>query len=135
MPNILKNLDDLWSKSAEAAVLGSMLIEPKCIPEVCAVIHRADWFFLTAHRHLFDAIVMLNVKQDESIDAVLLRGELLRVKRLDEAGGVEYIGKILDSVPSSANVVYYAKIVKSKHLFRNMIKVVQEISEIGRAHV
>ena len=65
---------------------------------------------------------------DESgIDGVLLRDELIKRKCLEEIGGVEYIGKILDSVPSSANVVYYSNVVKDKMLLRELINTASEI--------
>jgi len=51
---------------------------------------------------------------------VLLRDELVTMGKMEEVG-VEYIAKILDSVPSSANVMYYAKIVREKHLLRRLI--------------
>jgi replicative DNA helicase len=52
---------------------------------------------------------------------VLLRDELARNSRLEDAGGVEYIARILDSVPSAANVVYYAGVVRDKMLLRELI--------------
>ncbi|MEA3226334.1 MAG: replicative DNA helicase, partial [Planctomycetota bacterium] len=55
------------------------------------------------------------------IDGVLLRDELIKNNCLEEVGGVEYIARILDSVPSSANVNYYAGVVKDKMLLRELI--------------
>jgi len=127
--NPLKNPDRLWSKEAEAAVLGSMMIDQKCIPEVLAIIIRTDMFFDMAHRYIFDAIVLLHIKQKPT-EAVLLRTELKRTKKLDEVGGVEYIAAILDSVPSSANALYYAKIVRDRYNYRTMLKIVHEIADI-----
>jgi len=109
------------SLAAEAAVLGSMLIDPECIGEVVELVER-DAFFRIEHRHIFEALITLYEKNKGiGIDAVLLRDELIKGNRLEEVGGVEYIGKILDSVPSSANVAYYANIVKDKMLLRELI--------------
>jgi replicative DNA helicase len=58
---------------------------------------------------------------------VLLRDELVKRNNLEEAGGVEYIAKILDSVPSAANVAYYAGVVKDKMLLRELIAAAGEI--------
>ncbi len=44
-----------------------------------------------------------------------------------EVGGVEYIAKVMDSVPSSANVMYYAGIVKDKLLMREIVAAASEI--------
>jgi replicative DNA helicase len=109
------------SLSAEAAVLGSMLIDPECIGEVIEIVER-DAFYRIEHRHIFEALISLYEKnKGVGIDAVLLRDELIKRNHLEEVGGVEYIAKILDSVPSSANVAYYAGIVKDKMLLRELI--------------
>ena len=109
------------SLAAEAAVLGSMLIDPECIGEVVEILER-DAFYRIEHRHIFEALISLYEKNKGiGIDAVLLRNELIKRKHLEDVGGVEYIAKILDSVPSSANVVYYAGVVKDKMLLRELI--------------
>lgn len=117
------------SIAAEAAVLGSMLINPDCISEVVDRLRAGD-FYRQEHRYIFDAIIALYEKHTgEAIDGVLLRDELEKRKQLDDAGGVEYIGRIMDSVPTSANVVYYAGIVKDKSLLRDIIGAAGEILE------
>ena len=109
------------SLAAEAAVLGSMLIDPECIGDVVEIVER-DAFYRIEHRHIFEALISLYEKNKGiGIDAVLLRDELIKHEHLEEVGGVEYIAKILDSVPSSANVAYYAGIVKDKMLLRELI--------------
>ncbi|MFC1792206.1 replicative DNA helicase [Planctomycetota bacterium] len=109
------------SLAAEAAVLGSMLIDPECIGEVVEHVER-DAFYRIEHRHIFEALISLYEKNKGiGIDAVLLRDELVKRDLLEEVGGVEYIAKILDSVPSSANVAYYANVVKDKMLLRELI--------------
>jgi len=83
---------------------------------------------------IFDALISLYEKskgEDIAIDAVLLRDELEKRKQLEEVGGVAYIAKILDSVPSSANVMYYTDIIKDKQLLREMISAANEILDLG----
>jgi replicative DNA helicase len=117
------------SLAAEAAVLGSMIIDPACIAEVIEQLDRHA-FYRAEHQMIFDALIGLYEKnRGEAIDAVLLRDELEKRKQLEEAGGVEYIAKIMDSVPSSANVMYYVGIVKDKLLLRETIGAVSEILE------
>jgi replicative DNA helicase len=117
------------SLAAEAAVLGSMLIDPECIGDVVEIVER-DAFYRIEHRHIFDALITLYEKNKGiGIDAVLLRDELVKSNRLEEVGGVEYIAKILDSVPSSANVAYYAGVVKDKMLLRELISTAGAILE------
>jgi replicative DNA helicase len=115
------------SLAAEAAVLGSMIIDPACISEALEQL-KADAFYRIEHQIIFDALVTLYEKnKGEAIDAVLLRDELEKRKQLEEVGGVEYIAKIMDSVPSSANVMYYTGIVKDKQLLREIIAAAGEI--------
>jgi len=131
------------SPAAEAAVLGSMIIDPQCIGDVVEQLDR-EAFYRIEHRHIFDALVALYEKgpvlqfEDGSesdkapghaIDAVLLRNELEKNKRLEEVGGVEYIARIMDSVPSAASVMYYAGIVKDKALLRRIIAAAGQILE------
>lgn len=117
------------SLAAEAAVLGSMIIDPERIGEVIEVVGTDD-FYRLEHRYIFDALIALYEKhKGGAIDAVLLRDELEKRKQLDSVGGVEYLGKIIESVPSSANVMYYAGIVKDKKLLREIIAAAGEILE------
>ena len=115
------------SLEAEAGVLGSMIVDPKCISQVVEIL-KTDAFYRVEHQMLFDAIVAVYEQhKGGAVDAVLLRDELKKRKQLDAVGGVEYIGRIMESVPSSANVLYYAGIVKDKQLLREMIGAVSEI--------
>ncbi len=115
------------SLAAEASVLGSMLLDPERIGEVIEIVSQ-ECFYRVEHRYMFDAIVSLYEKnKSHGLDAVLLRDELEKRKQLEEVGGVEYIGKILDSVPSSANAIYYAEIIKDKMLMRQLIQIATEI--------
>ncbi len=115
------------SLAAEAAVLGSMIIDPNCIGDVIEHI-SCDAFYRIEHQIIYDALIRLYEKnKGEGIDGVLLRDELERVGKLTEIGGVEYLADIMDSVPSSANVMYYAGIVKDKHLLRELISVAGEV--------
>ncbi len=115
------------SLAAEAAVLGSMIIDPECIGEVVETLER-DAFYRIEHRHIYEALISLYEKnKGVGIDGVLLRDELVKRGLLEEVGGVEYIGKILDSVPSAANVAYYTGVVKDKMLLRELISVAGEI--------
>jgi len=131
------------SLAAEAAVLGSMLIDPKCISDVIEILGRGaaleagKMFYRLEHQRIFDALIALYEKnKGEGIDAVLLRDELERRKELEEVGGAEYIGKILESVPSAASVEYYAGIVKDKSLLRELIGAASGILDdaYGDAH-
>jgi len=115
------------SLAAEAAVLGSMIIDPACIGQVVEMLSR-DSFYRVEHQLIYDAVIALYEKnRGEGIDGVLLRNELEGRKQLEQVGGVEYLGKLANSVPSSANVAYYAGIIKDKQLLRELIQTATEI--------
>jgi replicative DNA helicase len=106
------------SLAAEAAVLGSMVIDPACIGQVIELLDR-NAFYRVEHQMIFDAGVALYEKnRPDAIDGVLVRDELEKRNQIEAIGGVEYLAKVIESVPSSANVMYYAGIVRDKQLLR-----------------
>ena len=113
------------SPEAEAAVLGSMLLDRECIGDVIEHI-SADAFSLTEHRIIYEAVLSL-YEQNSQIDLVLLRDELKKRKSLDAVGGVDYLVRVIESVPSAASSEYYAKIVKEKAMLRDLARVCGEV--------
>jgi len=78
-------------------------------------------FYDERHRRIFRAMIAIS-QRGEVVDPVTLGNELLRRGELDASGGKEYIGELIDAVPTSANVEYHAKIVKEKALLRRLIE-------------
>ncbi len=115
------------SLAAEAAVLGSMIVDPPCIGDVIEHLNTSS-FYRIEHQLIFDAIIELYEKnKGEGLDGVLLRNELEKRNKLQEAGGIQYLSEVVESVPGSANVMYYAGIVKEKQLLRELIQAASEI--------
>jgi replicative DNA helicase len=104
---------------AEKSVLGAILIHNDAFNHAAELIDSRD-FFRDAHRRIFDKMVVLSERGD-AIDFVTLKEELTRGGDLDEVGGPAYIASLADGVPRSANVQYYARIVKEKATLRNLI--------------
>src|SRR6187200_3078588 len=104
---------------AERSVLGAILVHNDAFNLAAQVIDSQD-FYRDAHRRIFDRMVALNERHD-AIDFVTLKEELARRGDLDEVGGPAYIAALADGVPRSANVEYYARIVKEKATLRNLI--------------
>jgi replicative DNA helicase len=104
---------------AEKSVLGAILIHNDAFNAAAEVIDAGD-FFRDAHRRIFDRMVALSERGD-AIDFVTLKEELSRKGDLDEVGGPAYIASLADGVPRSANVEYYARIVKEKSTLRSLI--------------
>ena len=105
---------------AEQSVIGSMLLDKEAISTVTELLRGED-FYKEAHRLIFNAVIELFDK-DEPVDLVTLV-DILRVKGiLDNVGGITYLTNLVSSVPTAANVKYYAKIVDEKSTLRKLIK-------------
>ncbi|HUW19445.1 MAG TPA: replicative DNA helicase [Sedimentisphaerales bacterium] len=126
--------DKLWSIAAEAGVLGSMIVGPECCGEVITILPDEAAFFKAEHQRIYIALQRLFLA-GVAIDAVMLRDEL--GDDLECIGGVQYIASLMDSVPSAANAVYYAKIVKEKQRYRQLINAIENIKKVpdGTANI
>lgn len=117
-----------YSLDAEQAVLGSILIEPDCMEEVVNIV-KQEYFFLSSHRVIFSSMMTMYSGSKAKIDPVVIADVLAKEGLYDVAGGREYLITLRDSVPSTANVETYAKIVEEKYLLRTLITTSQEIIE------
>jgi len=110
---------------AEQSILGGVLIENEAINRVIEILD-ADDFYRDAHRKIFDALINLS-ERDEPADLITLTNELRKTDQLDVIGGASYLASLIDSVPTAANIEYYAKIVKEKAILRKLIQTSTEI--------
>ncbi|MGE5244756.1 MAG: replicative DNA helicase [Betaproteobacteria bacterium] len=104
---------------AERSVLGAILLNNDAFNLAAEVIDSQD-FYRDAHRRIFDKMVKL-AERANAIDLVTLKEELARAGELDEVGGPAYIAALVDGVPRSTNVEYYARIIKEKSTLRSLI--------------
>src|SRR5213592_1974875 len=109
-----------WSNEAEQAVLGAMLLDQDAALKAAELLDDT-MFYREGHRLLFRAMIALTERGDV-IDPVTLRDELMRRGDLDRAGGMEYIGALIDVVPTAANIDYHARIVRDKAELRRLIE-------------
>ena len=114
------------SVEAEQALLGSIIIKPEAFDKIGGMIAPED-FYLPEHRHIYAAIVKMFM-QSKVIDPVTLVNALVEQGDRDEAGGIQYISLISQSVPSASNIKDYARIVKDKSTLRRLITVCDEIN-------
>ena len=118
-----------YSEDAEQAVIGAMLLDQDAIMR--AAEHVDDtMFYREGHRRIFRAMLKVTERGDV-VDPLTLAEELARQGELESSGGKEYIGYLVDAVPTAANVEYHAKIVREKALMRRLIEVSTSI--IGEA--
>ena len=109
------------SDEAEISVLGGMLIEETAADYAMEKLVEDD-FYHPAHRLIFAAIQRLR-DQGHAPDALAVREELQRHGDLDGAGGSEYLARIVDIVPTAANIAYHVKIVLDNSVKRRLIAV------------
>src|SRR4051812_17427380 len=106
--------------SAEAGVLGSMIIDPQVIGPVCMFLQRHEMFFKEENQIIFRVLTDL-FEANTPIDAMILHSTLKTKNLLEQIGGIEYIKELANAVPTSAHAEYYAAIVKEKAMLRSLI--------------
>ncbi|MCG8572446.1 MAG: replicative DNA helicase [Spirochaetes bacterium] len=108
--------------NAERHLLASILIDPGSYELVqLQKIGKKD-FYDTRHQFIYQAICELN-KKGKPIDLITLTEIIETMNLREKSGGADYISALLDSIPTSANVEYYAEIVKQKSILRQLIHV------------
>lgn len=109
---------------AERALIGS-LIEPignkGTIEKAQHIGVFPEIFYKTAHQHICTAIYNL-YDRESPVDLITLTEELQSTNYLEKSGDVAYLDELLDSTPTSANMAYYAEIVKGNALKRSAIQ-------------
>ncbi len=110
---------------AEQSVLGGILIENYAVNKVMEVLQPDD-FYRESHSKIYKALIDLS-ERDEPADLITLTNELRNNGLLDSVGGASYIASLIDSVPTAANIEYYAKIVKEKSILRKLIQTSTQI--------
>jgi replicative DNA helicase len=119
------------SLEAEVSVLGGILLENEALSRVLEVLGEGD-FYRESHRKIFSAILEL-FERNEPSDLITLSEILKKRAALDEVGGIEYLNSLVNSVPTAANITYYAKIIKEKSILRKLIHRATEIISQGYA--
>ena len=109
---------------AEACLLASLLIDSESFEKLYSFDFRlsSDDFYDKKHQYVFYAMEELK-KKNAPIDIVTLTDEIKNTNTIDKVGGAEYITSLLDKIPTSANIEYYAKIIKTKSMLRKVISV------------
>ncbi len=104
---------------AEKGVLGSMLLASEVIDDVMALIDWED-FYARSNQALFRHLSAMH-NEGLCVDATLLVERLKNQGELELIGGVAYLHEVAESVPTAANAVNYAYIVRNKALLRTVI--------------
>ncbi|NLK94959.1 MAG: replicative DNA helicase [Clostridiales bacterium] len=115
------------SIEAEQSVIGSMIIDKNAIIKATEKLKEED-FYRDGHKIIFKAIFHM-LKNDMAVDLVTLLEYLKSTEQLEKAGGVTYITEVSSSVPTTANLEAYIKIVEEKSILRKLIKASTKIIE------
>lgn len=112
---------------AEQAVLGCMLLDSDVIPAVTEIIKSED-FYREDHKEICEAILDL-AEAAKPVDIITVSEQLQLRGTLDKIGGLDYLARIANEVPTTANARHYAKIVEEKSLLRKLIKAAADIAD------
>ncbi len=111
---------------AEQSVLGAIIFDNEALPKALEILSSDD-FYKETHRRLYNAMCGL-FEKNEPIDIVTLTDYLRRTDELEAVGGISYLSHLANSIPTSANIRYHAKIVREKALLRSLIQAATHIT-------
>ena len=114
------------STEAEQAVVGAMLMDKDAIMVAAEMLTGED-FYQSAYGMLFDAMVEL-FQAGKPVDLITLQEHLKEKNAPPEISGLEFARELLVNAQTSANIKYYAEIVREKATLRKMIKINEEIA-------
>ena len=114
---------------AEKCVLGSVLRDPRCAPEVVAKL-RPDDFYAARHRGLFGLVEQQEQRASGACDPVTIAHEMERVGRTEELGGRAYLVELMESVPSVAFLENHINIVQNNAIRRGLIAASDQITKL-----
>ena len=114
-----------YSVEAEQAVLGSIIVDPKCLNDVATSI-KAEYFYIPQHREIYATLAEM-YELSQTIDFISLLEKLKRDGVYDEAGGKAYLTQLVQTVPSAANVLTYVAIVRERYTARSLMTAAQDI--------
>ena len=109
-----------YSEDAEQAVLSAMLIDVDAILRATEFVDDS-MFYREGHRRIFRSMLAIS-ERGGVVDPLTLSEELSRRGELEAAGGKDYLGYLVDAVPTAANVAHHAQIVREKALLRRLIE-------------
>ena len=128
-------LDELLARQmpqaaeAEQAVIGSMLIDPSCIPDIIEMLRPED-FYTEENRRIFETIFSM-FTNSQRIDAVTVLNELKLNGIYDEAGGRAYLAQVMEITPTAAGVREYAQINRDKSMLREIAAAASDIETMA----
>jgi replicative DNA helicase len=118
-----------YNIEAEEGVLGSLILDPEAIPQVADFLRPED-FYRDAHRQIYAAVIDLH-RAHTPADLITLCEELDRRGQLKAIGGTASVSSLVNAVPTSANVEYYASIVERAAMMRRLIHAAGQMAALA----
>jgi replicative DNA helicase len=119
-----------FSPEAEEAAIGSVLTNPDMYILAGAYLKSTD-FFLKRHEWIWEAIGRV-IDRHEAVDILTVSAELKAHGHLDEIGGTQYLIRLVNNTPTSANAEYYAKLVYRASLRRQLMDKLEKGKALAR---
>ncbi|MBQ9268759.1 MAG: replicative DNA helicase [Oscillospiraceae bacterium] len=117
-----------YSLDAERSVIGSMLIDSRCVSDVVGILKPED-FYLQENKDIFTTIYSM-FSYSMNIDPVTVMEQMKQSGLYDEEKTRDYLLQVLDVTPTAANAKQYAQIVADKSLLRQIANAATDISQI-----
>lgn len=112
---------------AEKSVLGALLIDSSAITLIAGFL-RPSHFYAKEHEIMYQAAISM-FEQQKPIDAVTLADELKAHGGIKRVGGAAYISELINTVPTSAYIEHYAKIIVNNYIKRKLIEIASRTVE------
>ena len=116
---------------AEQSVLGAMLIDERCVPDVMERL-RPDDFYMRQNRELFQVMFSM-FSRFETVDPVTVADRMRQDGVYDETTSLPYLRQLMEITPTAANVMEYVGIVADKALLRRVGETAGELTELARS--
>jgi replicative DNA helicase len=109
----------------EEAVLGALMLDNEALSDTIDIL-KPEYFYKMEHQKIFDAIIVL-FNESKPVDILTVIEQLKKMGTLENIGGAFYITGLTNSVASSANTEYHARIIVEKFIQRSLIQISSNI--------
>jgi replicative DNA helicase len=115
-----------YSLESEMALLGSLILDPRVVPDVISILAASEDFYSEDHGRIYQALIDVYDKVPEA-DLIAILDALRDRGQLEQVGGPDYLSKLANETPSAAGAVRYAKTVADKAKLRRLIEAADRI--------
>jgi replicative DNA helicase len=112
---------------AERSTLGAALIDNRTITEIGQLLEPRH-FYREGHRHIWRAMLAVHAR-GEAVDVITLADELHASAQLEAVGGANVLARLSSEVPSAANAMFYAQLVRKKAALREAIALAHQLTD------